>query len=82
MISLDGSDSETDIDNLERTDSASCQLSALAVAAMIQVLQLKFRVMGFLQTPRKFDWLLRTKQNGSTSKFFQNRGVGHKLRTC
>ena len=26
MISSDGSDSETDIDNLEQTDSASCQL--------------------------------------------------------
>ena len=26
VISIDGSDSETDIDNLEQTDSASCQL--------------------------------------------------------
>ena len=41
MISSDGSDSETDIDELEQTDSASCQLSALAVAQMIQVLQHK-----------------------------------------
>ena len=38
VVSSDGSDSDTDIDNLEQTDSASCQLSALAVAAMIQVL--------------------------------------------
>ena len=38
--------SKIDIDNLEQPDSASCQLSALAVAAMIQVLQHKRRVMG------------------------------------
>ena len=41
MISSDGLDSETDIDDLEQADSASCQLSALAVAQMIQVLQHK-----------------------------------------
>ena len=35
MISSGGSDSDTDIDDLEQTDSASCQFSALAVAAMI-----------------------------------------------
>ena len=38
VISSHGSDSKIDIDNLEQTDSASCQLSALAVATMIQVL--------------------------------------------
>ena len=37
VIFLDGLDSDTDIDDLEQTDSASCQISALAVAAMIQV---------------------------------------------
>ena len=41
VVSSDGSDSETDIDELEQTDSASCQLSALAVAQMIQALQHK-----------------------------------------
>ena len=75
VISSQGSDSKIDIDNLEQTDSASCQLSALTVAAMIQVLQLKRRVMGVLQTPRKLDWLLRTEQNVRTSKFFsESRG--------
>ena len=72
VISSHGSDSKIDINNLEQTDSALCQLSALAVAAMIEVLQLKRRVMGVLQTPRKLDWLLRTEQNVSASKFFQN----------
>ena len=37
VISSHGSDSDTDNDDLEQTDSASCQLAALAVAAMIQV---------------------------------------------
>ena len=41
MISSDGSDSKIDIDDLEQTDSASRQLSALTVTAMTQVLQLK-----------------------------------------
>ena len=71
MISLDGSDSKIDIDDLEQTDSASCQLSALAVAAMIQVLHHKCRVIGVLQTPRKLDWLLRTEQNVRTLNFFK-----------
>ena len=61
VISSDGSDSETDIDDLELTNSASCQLSALAVAAMIQLLQHKRRVMGLLQTPRKLYWLPGTE---------------------
>ena len=75
MISSHGSDSKIDIDNLEQTDSASCQVSALAVASMIQVLQLKRKVMGVLQTPRKLDWLLRTEQNVRTLKFFsESRG--------
>ena len=39
VISSDELDSNTDIDDLEQTDSASCQLSALAMAAIIQVLQ-------------------------------------------
>ena len=82
MISSGGSDSDTDIDDLEQTDSASCQFSALAVAAMIQVLQHKRRVMSLLQTPWKLDWLLRTERKGSTSSFFQNRGAGYKLRMC
>ena len=74
-ISSHGSDFKIDIDNLEQTDSASCQLSALTVAAIIQVLQLKRRVMGVLQTPQKLDWLLRTEQNVRTSKFFsESRG--------
>ena len=68
VIFSHGSDSKIDIDNLEQTDSASCQLSALA--AMIQVLQLKRRVMSVLQTPRKLDWLLRREQNVKTSKSF------------
>ena len=41
VIFSDGSDSDTDIDDLEQTDSASCQLLALAVVALIQVLQHK-----------------------------------------
>ena len=41
VISSDGSNSEIDIDDLEQTDSASYQLSALAIAQMIQVLQHK-----------------------------------------
>ena len=82
VISSHGSDSKIDIDNLEQTDSASCQLSALAVVAVIQVLQLKRRVMGILQTPRKLDWLLRTEQNVRTSKFFSESRVGYKLSTC
>ena len=45
-------------------------LSALAVAAMIQVLQHKSRVMGLLKIPRKLDWLLRTEQNVNKSEFF------------
>ena len=63
VISSDGSDSDTDIDDLEQTDSASYQLSALAVAAMIQVLQHKRRVMSLFQTPWKLDWVAneRTK---------------------
>ena len=72
VISSDGSDSDTDIDDLEQTDSVSCQLSALAVAAMIQVLQHNCRVMSLLQTAWKLDWFLRTEQNGSTSNFFRN----------
>ena len=51
VISSDGWDSDTNINDLEQTDSASCQLLALAVAAMIQVLQHKRRVMSLLQTP-------------------------------
>ena len=51
VIFSDGSDSDTDIDDLEQIDSASCQLSALVVEAMIQVLQHKRRVMSLLQTP-------------------------------
>ena len=82
VIFSDWSNSETDIGDLEQTDSVSCQLSALAVAAMIQVVQHKRKVMGLIQTPRKLDWLLWTEQNVSTSKFFQNRGVGYKLSTC
>ena len=74
-----GSDSKIDIHDLEQTYSASCQLSALAVAAMIQVMQFQRRVMGVLQTTRKLDWLLRTEQNVRTSKFFQNRGVATSL---
>ena len=75
VIPSHGSDSKIDIDNLEQTYSASCQVSALAVAAIIQVLQLKRRVMGVLQTPRKLDWLLRTEENVRTSKFFlESRG--------
>ena len=82
VISSDWSNLETNIGDLEQTDSVSCQLSALAVAAMIQVLQHKRRVMGLLQTPWKLDWLLRTEQNVRTLKFFQIRGVGYKLSTC
>ena len=48
VVSSDKSDSDADIDDLEQTDSASCKLSALAVAAMIQVLQHKRRVMSLL----------------------------------
>ena len=69
MISSNGSDSETDIDSLEQTDSASSQLVSSGVAAMIQLLQQKRWVMGLLQTPRKLDWLLKTEQNGNTSNF-------------
>ena len=80
VIFSNGSDSDTDID--EQTDSASCQRLALAVVALIQVLQHKRRVMSLLQTPWKLDWLLRTEQNRSTSNFLQNRGAGYKLKTC
>ena len=47
MIFSDESDSDTAIDDLEQIDSASCQLSALAVAAMIQILQHKRRVIAY-----------------------------------
>ena len=47
VISSDGSDSNTDIDDLEQTDTALCQLSALAVAAMIQILQYRCRVRAY-----------------------------------
>ena len=42
---------------------------ALAVTAMIQVLQHKRRVMSLLQTPQKLDWLLGMDQNGNTWNF-------------
>ena len=44
-------------------------LSALAVAATIQMLPHKRRVMSLLQTPGILDWLVRTEQNGSTANF-------------
>ena len=82
VIFSDGSDSETVLMTWSKLILHHVNLSALIVAAMIQLLQHKRRVMGLLQTPRRLDWLRGTKPNGNTSNFLQNRGVGYKLRTC
>ena len=81
VIFLNGSDSETNIDSLEQLILHHANLSAQAVAVMIQVLQQKRRMMGLLQAPWKVDWLLKTKQNGNTLNFFQNPEVSYKPRT-
>ena len=82
VISSGGSDSETDIDSLGQTDSASCQLVSSGSGSNDTSTAAEAKVMGLLQTPRKLDWLLKTEQNGNTSNFLQNREVSYKLRKC
>ena len=72
VISLDGSDSETDVDDLEQTDFASCQLVSSGSGYNDTCLAAQAQVMGLLQTPQKLDWLLKTEQSENTSNFFQN----------
>ena len=82
MIFLDGSDSETDIDDLEQTDSAPCQLVSSGSSSNDTSTTTQAQGDGLTPNTSKLDWLLRTEKNGNTSNFLQNRGAGYKLRTC
>ena len=82
VIYSDGSDLEIDIDSLEQTDSASCQLVSSGSGSNDTSTAAEEQGDGLLQTPRKLDWWLKTEQNGNTSNFLQNREVSYKLRTC
>ena len=88
MIFLIETNLETDVDNLQQTDSASCSLVRFGsepATAMIQISYYAQALSNRLYTKRRaeidLDWLQRTERNQNTSNFLQNRGVGYKLRT-
>ena len=82
VIFLNGSDSETVINDLKQTDSILCQLVSFGSDSNDTNIATQAQSDGFTPKPRKLDWLLGTEQNWYTSNFLQNQGVGCKLRTC
>ena len=82
VISLNGSDSETDIDSLEQIESASCQLVSSGSGSNDTSTAAEAQGDGLTPNTLEIGLVAKTEQNGNTSNFLQNRKVSYQLRTC